>query len=327
MAISKFEQGTIAPTSETLIRLAKALGVRVEYFFRPDPIRLEAPEYRRRTSLGARKLASVEADVLDQVERFLELIQLFPEPPVQTFELPYVLPSEVDSYEAIEALAIAVRNAWSLGLDAIPDLADTFEERGLLVLTTAHDDSVRFHGLAARVGEVRVIVVGASWPGDRQRSTMACELGHLMLAGRLVEGLDEEKACHRFAAAFLVPEPTARMELGPSRRRLLARELHTLKLRYGFSMAAWVARARDLGIMSPERAAATLRHFSVQGWRKSEPGSAVPAEIPRLMERLAMRALAEEMISEPKAAELLGIRTSDLRKRLSLENINGAARQ
>ena len=49
------------------------------------------------------------------------------------------------------------------------------------------------------------------WPGndkarpERQRFTLAHELGHLMLEGRLADGLDEEKACNRFAGAFLAP--------------------------------------------------------------------------------------------------------------------------
>ena len=51
MAISKYERGLDLPSSGVLIRLAKALGLKVEYFLRPVTITLSAPAYRRRASL------------------------------------------------------------------------------------------------------------------------------------------------------------------------------------------------------------------------------------------------------------------------------------
>lgn len=326
MAVSKFEAGTITPASDTLLRLARALQVRVEFLLRPGALQLEAPEYRKRSSLGKKKLASIEADVLDQVERFQELLHLYPSPPIVSFGLPAGLPTLVSAYDELEAVALLMREVWQLGYSAIPSLADTLEERGLLVLTTPQAGDGVFDGLAAKVGDLPVIVVGASWPGDRQRFTMAHELGHLVLAGRLASSLDAEKACNRFAGAFLAPEPAVRAELGPVRHRFEPRELHTLKQRYGLSMLAWVFRARNLGIASEAIVDATFRRFSAAGWRKLEPGGPVPPETPRLFEQLVMRALAEDMLSESKAAELLRLRTSDFRERLALEGLDGADR-
>jgi Zn-dependent peptidase ImmA (M78 family)/DNA-binding XRE family transcriptional regulator len=326
-AVSKFETGKLVPASDTLLRLAKALGVRVEFFLRPETARLEAPEYRKRASLGKKQLAAIEADVLDQVERYLELLSFFPESPVARFKVPPSLPERVASYDAVEEVALRMRSAWKLGHDAIPNLADTFEERGLLVLTTRVDDSMKFDGLAAKVGGHHVIVVAAHWPGDRQRFTMAHELGHIVLSGRVDRALDVERACNRFAGAFLAPEPSVRVELGEVRHRFELRELHALKLRYGVSMLGWVFRARDLGIVSESTFQATMRQFSAQGFRKQEPGARVPSEVPRLFEQLVLRALAEEMIAEAKAAELLGLTSRAFRERLVLEGTHGAGRQ
>ena len=63
-----------------------------------------------------------------------------------------------------------------------------------------------------------LIIVNKTFPGDRQRLSLAHELGHLVL--KLDEGIDEEAAAFRFAGAFLIPKQTAIQELGPKRRML-----------------------------------------------------------------------------------------------------------
>lgn len=326
MAISKFERGEMTPTSATLIRLARALDTRTEFFLRPDTVELGQPEYRKRSSLGKKALAQIEADILDQVERLLEVVSLFPSPPVPDFVVPVEVPSEIGSMEEVELAALAVREAWRLGHNAIPSLADTLEERGFLVLTTS-DGAGKFDGLAATVGGHPLVVVGRAWPGDRQRLTMAHELGHLVLHGRLTEDLDEEKACDRFAGAFLVPRDTVIGELGSRRSRLEPRELYSLKHAYGLSMMAWVFRARDAGVITERTAEILFRMFSKRGWRKQEPGASVAPEAPKLFERLVVRALAEDMISMSKGAELMAMSISQLRQSLRLESSRAVAHQ
>lgn len=318
MAISKIETGKSTPTSGTLLKLSKALGVRTESFFRPELPELMAPEYRKRSTLPKKQLARVQADVLDQVERFLEVIGIFPEPPIVPFEPPAGLPKRVSSLEAIEDVADALREAWHLGTNAIPCLADTLEGRGFLVLATDADETMKLDGMAATVGGFPLVVVGSKWPGDRQRFTMAHEFGHLVLEGRL-RGLDEEKACNRFAGAFLASREAVRKELGSRRRRLSVRELEAPKLEFGLSMRAWIFRAKDVGVIDDADATRLHRLFTQKGWHRTEPGSAVAPEQPKLFEQLVLRALAEDMVSTSKAAELLGLSTSALRRHLNLE--------
>lgn len=327
MAISKFERDLAHPTSQTLIRLARALGTRTEFFLRPSTVSLDAPDYRKRASLGKKQLARIQADILDQVERFLEVLSLFPRPPIDPFTLPERVPAVVQTLDRVDDVAVAVREAWRLGQNGLPYLADTLEERGVIVLATAVDDSSKFDGLAATVNGLPVIVVGATWPGDRQRFTMAHELGHLVLKGRLPPDIDEEKAANRFAGAFLVPSATVRRELGAHRNRLEPRELYPLKHEYGLSMMAWIFRAHDAGVIGEVVRTRLFRLFSSQGWRTREPGEPVPPESPKLFERLVLRALAEDLISTSKAAELMGTSIAAFRSRLRFEAPRGAAGQ
>ncbi len=115
------------------------------------------------------------------------------------------LPASIADRAEIEAVAERVREAWDLGLNPIPDLIDVLETNGIRVFMIAADAENKFDGLAACVNDMPIVVVGRHWPGDRQRFTLAHELGHLMLQGRLANSIDEEKACNRFAGAFLLP--------------------------------------------------------------------------------------------------------------------------
>jgi transcriptional regulator with XRE-family HTH domain len=54
-SISKYEKGMMKPTSDVLIRLATALGVKPEYFFRHTSIELSGIQFRKRAKLSAKK--------------------------------------------------------------------------------------------------------------------------------------------------------------------------------------------------------------------------------------------------------------------------------
>ena len=162
---------------------------------------------------------------------------------------------------------------------------------------------------------VPVIAVQRNVPGDRQRFDVAHELAHLLL--RVAPDIEEEPVAHRFAAAFLVPEPIARAELGNHRRDLDSRELFLLKHKYGLSMQAWVRRAKDLGIIGEASYRRIFQRFSRLGWRKQEPGKQVPTEEPQRMKQLIFHALAEDAISRSRAAELLDEEIAELEQVLA----------
>jgi Zn-dependent peptidase ImmA (M78 family)/DNA-binding XRE family transcriptional regulator len=320
MAISKYETGKSVPSSAVLLSLSKALGVKVEYFFRPMKVTLEEVEYRKHAHVRKRLLEQIDADVIEQVERFIELEYFLPGGPIKSFKLPMQLPQRVEAYEEIEHVAVSVRNHWKLGLNPIPDLTDTLEERGIKIFQSEALHDHNFDGLAAHVDGVPVIVVGKGWPGDRQRFTLAHELGHLLLKGRLAPKLEDEAAANRFAGAFLVPESEVRKELGEHRTWLEPNELCVLKKTYGLSMQGWMHRANDLGILSDGNYLRMVRYFSARAWRKTEPCDEYPREEPKLFEQLVFRALAEELISESKAAELLKKSHTEFRALRNLEH-------
>ena len=330
-AIQKYEKGLMTPSSSQLLKLARACGVRTEYFFRTHTVLLLQPEFRKTVTFGKTAQDALKIKVIEQVEKRVELLGAFPECPLSAFAAPGALPDRINTLDDIETFADQVRNAWHLGMNPIADLTDTLEGLGLLVIVI-DEQHPGFSGLTAKARtddgrEYPVVAVSKRWPGDRQRFTLAHELGHLLLEGRLADGLDEEKACDRFAGAFLAPRVAVYQLLGQRRHALEWQELYALKHEFGLSMAGWLQRAKQCGVITDSAHLSMLKRFSAKGWRKNEPGDPLPIEHPRLFDQLVYRALAEQYISEAKAAELLGIPMMRFHKERQLESSDAVAHQ
>jgi Zn-dependent peptidase ImmA (M78 family) len=120
---------------------------------------------------------------------------------------------------------LVIRRAWKLGHEPISSLIDILEAHGVRVFASRGCDKA-FDGLMmhldAGTAKWPIILIDDQWPGDRQRFTLAHELGHLVLHGRLAakeaagSSLKEETACNRFAGAFLLPGDVLRRQLGAS---------------------------------------------------------------------------------------------------------------
>jgi len=301
MAISKYENGTVTPNSTALIALSDALDVRIEFFFRSSAPRLSKPVYRCRKALSAKDETKILGKTADWLERYLTVEK------ITGSDKPLTLPDpelcRVSSLDQIEDVSMNVRREWNLGLNPIDNLMDVLEQHGIKVGVIAAP--VKFDALTMGYNEERpLIIVNRTFPGDRQRLSLAHELGHLIL--KLDEGIDEEEAAFRFAGAFLVPKPMAIMELGLKRKMLDFRELIVLKHKYGMSMGAWIYRAKDLKIISDAAAERHWIEMRSHGWHKKEPDPQIDAEIPTHLELLLLRALSEHKISQSRFDELKG---------------------
>jgi Zn-dependent peptidase ImmA (M78 family)/DNA-binding XRE family transcriptional regulator len=302
--VSNYEQEKSLPDSSKLMEIAEALEVDLSYFLRVPRVGAIEPAYRKLASMRKSEEKALLERIRDWLERYLEVESILEIDGVE-FEWPAEFPRRVSSAEEIEEAAIHLRDAWQIGRDPIENLTERLEDHGLRVGSLSAPDSFDACAIEADVnGGIPAIVFNEDRPGDRQRYNMAHELGHLVLN---VEGaLDEEDACHRFGAAFLVPARSLIDDVGQTRRRVRLRELELLKQKYGMSMQALVYRMRDLDILQPYQARRWFKWFKTTGQHEEEPGGPVPQEQPRRFERMVQHALAEELITERRAEELLG---------------------
>lgn len=84
--------------------------------------------------------------------------------------------------------------------------------------------------------------------GLGQSFTIAHALGHMVL--EVGSEIDEEKAAHRFAGAFLVPAETHRTEIGKFRKSMGWSELFELKRFFGVRVQALTYRCKEIGIFN-----------------------------------------------------------------------------
>ena len=231
----------------------------------------------------------------------------------------------IGSFDEIEEKAKELRVRWSLGIDPIHSMTGLLETHGIKVI--AADLPERFDGLACGVKrsgnrpETDVVVVSCRTNVERKRLTMAHELAHRVIRDTANPDIKVEKVMQRFAGAFLAPEEHLHSEVGPHRQRITYRELMRLKRFYGISAAAMLIRLRDVGILPVAAVECAFRTFA-RSWRKSEPEPITDEqglgafEKPARFERLVWRALAEELISPIRAAQMLKRSLNDVEREI-----------
>lgn len=303
-AIKKLEDNIQIPSSSLLIKLSKILQVKVEYFFRPNSFVMENIQYRHIDKLSKNQKLKIEAQILNQIEQRIELENLLPALPVWKFS-PKKL-SKIKNLEEIEGIAEKLRFDWDLGLAPISDLINSLEGHGIKVFQYENNLNSAFDGLAACLNNsIYVIVINNHRPGDRQRFTLAHELGHILLADDIANSRHEEKYCDRFAGCFLLPKKSLVQILGEYRTHIEPRELALIKQEFGLSMLSILHRAKDVNIISSATYKRLRAEFDALNWNKEEPGKTYPKESTNNFEQMIFHALAEDLISEAKAAELM----------------------
>lgn len=252
-AIGKYERDEMMPSSDVLIALPKALNVSVDYLLSPADVELLGVEFRKKELTSAKETAEVQAQILSEVERYISIEQIL------AIELAHVFTEAsrptLRALDDAEEGAQDLRKKWKLGGDPIPNLCEFLEEKGIKICALNLPESVS--GVQADVKaaggkHIPVIVLNRNHAGERQRFTLAHELAHLYL--KFEGSLDREKACNRFAGAFLMPKEMLLREVGMRRRSIAIRELFQLKKRFGASAQAIAYRCKDLGIFKIGRA-------------------------------------------------------------------------
>jgi len=312
-AIGKYERGESVPSSGVLLALSKALGVSLSYLMDTQDIALSGVEFRTKANTSARDRAKVETEVLEWIERYLQ-IETVLELDSAEWQCPVARPRKLRQAGDAEKLAADVREQWSLGLDPIPNMTELLEEKGLKVLTVPLPDRVSgFTCLVKQQDEqadLPVIVVNNQFSLERRRLTLVHELAHRLIETDTLSDKEEEKAANVFAGAFLMPAEHLRREVGKHRNALGYKELIDLKRLYRVSGAALLVRLRQLDVISESTLVYAFQTIA-RGWRTQEPeeleapGERGQRERALRFERLCYRALAEGLISLGKAAELL----------------------
>lgn len=319
-AIGKYERNEMMPSSTVLLALAKALQVTPEYLISEREVDLAGVDFRKAPQAGVKEERAVEASVLDRVERYLQLEELMP-----GVDEPWSAPAhrefDISRIEDAENAAELLRQIWNLGIDPIPFMAELLEDKGIKVITLELPEKVS--GSKAFIQQpnqqdIPVIVVNEMHNGERQRFTLAHELAHLVLRFSDLSEVEQEKAADRFAGAFLMAGEMVRRLLGKHRKSISIGELAELKKVFKVSIASLVVRCAQLGVITKAMYHRLFTQIRALGWNSpvsDEPNKIAP-EPPQRLERMCLRAVAEELISKARGAELLNMSVREFEHRL-----------
>lgn len=289
-ALSKYEREKSHPSAQFLLTASRVLDVPSTYFLHQSTKSVEWLAFRCRKRLSKKERNKIKAYASDIAELQIELRELLY--PNFNTTLPSVAVSTV---EDAEIAAEHLRSEWKVGDRPLDNLVQTAEDHDIVVVSW-EDKTGLFDGLSARLDDRPITVINTNVPADRQRLSLAHEIGHLVLdVGK--DSTQEETLAFRFAAALLVPEDHAFHELGRKRYYLDWNELESLKRKYGMSMSAWVRRAHDLEIINDSTYASMNRYLRSNSWHKDEPGNYLGDEEPIQLKQMAHRAVAEGLMS------------------------------
>jgi Zn-dependent peptidase ImmA (M78 family) len=311
-AISKYEKAEMMPDSKVMLQLAKALNVKVDYFFMPYNVQINNIEFRKKSKLSVKNEKAIKEKVTDSISRYIQLEEFL--------NLSYAFKNpienlEIESGNDVENAVNQLLKAWELGINALPNVIELLEDKEIKVIEAEENEN--FDGFSGWANnQIPVIIVNKSFSIERKRFTALHELAHLVL--NFKENLpakDVEKLCHRFAGAMLMPKETFLKELGVHRNRISISELIALKETYGISIQAVMHRAKDLEIVNKQRYIGFRKWINADVNRKKEVnlGSYIGKEHSNRFKQLLHRAAAEDVISMSKAANLANVKLAVFR--------------
>lgn len=314
--VSQIENGRHPVDSALLAALASALRCSPEFLARPrhDAVSTR-PWLRAYADANARVVDSVMADDLIVHEIICSLsLRRIPD------QIP-LFNGDLNDGDAIERFAEEVRDSAGIEPGAVVGNAMRAADRLGCVVLPLTSELGRHLGMSHRIDGtpfVRVSRPGggeSGVPGDRQRFTIAHEIGHLGLHSDLpppdtaAEAKRIEQQAHRFASAFLAPAQPLIEDWERLGGRVTLTTLASLKAIWGIAIKALVVRFQQLGIVDADQATSLYKQISKRGWNRNEPVQTTheqPVWLQRAIDH-RMRAEPGTVRATGTAARLIGL--------------------
>lgn len=282
-SVSKAEGGKDDLDPVRWSAIERCLAVPTGTFMRTQSF---APESR----IFHRKLRSTPQSALKRLRAEVDLAHLRssallstrkPELRVSRHPIPH------DGFVTPGEIADDVRQELGVAEGPIGNLTGLLEDSGVVVIRS-HLEAMQVDAIAGWPdGGTPVILLNDHVSSERQRFTMAHELGHAVMHDVSASALQESQA-DAFASAFLMPAESFAAKW-PGRD---IDALVTYKSTWGVSLAAAIRRGRDLGLLSESDYTKLSIHMSATGAHRRELDP-MKSESPRLMTAAIESAMAQ----------------------------------
>ena len=330
-AIEKYENGVMVPDNDIImVTIAKALNTNVANLRRPFRVTIGEFDFRKKSKLGKKAVERIKIMARQRIEKYVEVERLLNEEIGCKVDFCHLV---VRNRNDARAIAYKLRQEWNMGIGPISNAINLLENHGVKVIEVEEDPEL-FDGTSSMVDGIPVVVLNAN-VGDtsnpkhhntyeRRNLTLFHELGHqLMNIADDIEDKEKEKICNAFASEFLIPSEMFIKIFGPKRTGISFFELKDVQREYGISARALMYKASELGVITPSR----YKYFNISlnkdpNLRYAIDETVIPPQHSTRFERLVYRALASEVISISKAAELLDKSVSDVLDNFKINTAN-----
>ena len=330
-AIEKYENGVMVPDNDIImVTIAKALNTNVANLRRPFRVTIGEFDFRKKSKLGKKAVERIKIMARQRIEKYVEVERLLNEEIGCKVDFCHLV---VRNRNDARAIAYKLRQEWNMGIGPISNAINLLENHGVKVIEVEEDPEL-FDGTSSMVDGIPVVVLNAN-VGDtsnpkhhntyeRRNLTLFHELGHqLMNIADDIEDKEKENICNAFASEFLIPSDMFIKIFGPKRTGISFFELKDVQREYGISARALMYKASELGVITTSR----FKYFNISlnkdpNLRYAIDETVIPPQHSTRFERLVYRALASEVISISKAAELLDKSVSDVLDNFKINTAN-----
>ncbi len=305
--LSKMEGGLVPAASDLKDDLARVYHYPPRFFTLRDPILGPGTSeffHRKRQATPVKALNKLHAEL---TIRMIHIARLLRAVEIEADTIPRIDPDEVGG--TATDVARAAKAHWALPRGPIKSVTETIENAGGIVVVC--DMGTPLVDAMSRYvpGLPRVFFVDGSAPADRQRMTLAHELGHAIMHHIPHKAMETE--AFQFAAEFLMPTTDIRKHFD----RVDVPQLASLKPYWKVSMAALLMRARDLNKVTERKERYLWSQMTSAGFKTREPAELdVAPEQPRLLREIIQVHQDELGYGAAELSELIALYDDEARE-------------
>lgn len=304
----RWENDVFGISTDIVEKLSNTLHYPESFFYQQGEVLPLSLSYRKRNVVAAKLMSQIEANI--NITR-LNIEQLLDAIKYTDIKLPVL---DVIKYGSPQECAKQLRKVWKLDKGSINNLSEVLEAHHILLVSMDFNtDRVDGRCIMA-LDKFPIIVTNKNLLGDRQRFTLAYELGHLVMHLHTAPAYDRDLSheANLFAAELLMPEKDIYKDLID----LSLPKLGELKRKWKVSMQSLVYRASDLEILTDNQKRYLLQQFNQQNIRRREPKELdIPTEQYKLVRDLLTHYRTKQKISIAKMASFLHLEQEDFMNR------------
>ena len=272
--MSRIEQDFIEVGENHLKAISAVLNYPEEFFYQEGETLPPALALRKRNIVAQKVLLPIDAQVNIYrltIEKLIKAISY------SDINLPVL---DIEKLGSPAEAARKLRKLWKIEKGAINNLTQVLEENGLF-LVNFDFNTERVDGMSILAdNKFPIMFSNKRSLGDRQRFTLAYELGHLVMHLQTNPSFtrDISHEANEFSAEFLMPEKDIK---GDFKDGVTLNILADLKRKWKVSMQALLYRANDIGVITDNQKRYLINQFNSMNIRRREPAELdIPRENP-----------------------------------------------